>query len=358
MKTKKITFFIQDMYSMGGTERVVSLIANEFAKKYVVEIISLYKRNERVFYNLDSKIEVRNIFEKEFHPIQLYYSYLYSATKKFLKDYKTDIFICAGMGMVGLTIYMGKRAKYIAWEHFNALHGKVGGVMWLGRVIAAKYADGVITLTKKDMNLFIERFKPKAKIHQIYNPTEIAKLSDQYDEESKLIVTVGWINNQKGYDMLVEVAKKVFYKHPDWKWHIYGDGPLKENIISLIEENSLSDNVKLMGRTNKMNELYQKYSMYVMTSRFEGFAMVNIEAHYAKLPIVSFNCNCGPDEIIQDGVNGYLVDCFDIDKMAEKINYLIENPNIRIEMSRNTMLDKEKLQMENVIKEWGKILFS
>ena len=113
-----------------------------------------------------------------------------------------------------------------------------------------------------------------------------------------------------------------------------------------------------MGRTNKMNELYKKYAMYVMTSRFEGFAMVNIEAHYAKLPIISFNCDCGPDEIIQDGVNGYLVRCFDIDMMANKINYLIENPNVRIDMSSNTLLDKDKLQLENIIFKWKKIIFS
>ena len=105
-----------------------------------------------------------------------------------------------------------------------------------------------------------------------------------------------------------------------------------------------------------MNEKYKDYAMFVMTSRYEGFAMVNIEAHFAKLPIVSFNCNCGPDEIIQDGINGYLVDCFDTNQMAEKINYLIENSDVRIQMSQNTSLDKEKLDMKNIIKEWEKIL--
>ena len=358
MKTKKITFFIQDMYSTGGTERAVSLIANRLAEEYEVEIISLYRKNERVFYQMNPKIKVKNILEKELLPIQIYYPYLYMVTKNFFKDYKTDVFICAGMGMVGLTIYMRKKAKYLAWEHFNTLHGKVGGVMWLGRVLSAQYANGVITLTKKDMELFTKRFKPKAKVYQIYNPIEMTKISDDYDGKSKLILTVGWINKQKGFDMLVEVARRVFSKHPDWEWHIYGNGPMQKKIESLITKYSLNNNLKLMGRTNKMNELYKKYAMYVMTSRFEGFAMVNIEAHYARLPIISFNCNCGPDEIIQDGVNGYLVRCFDIDMMANKINYLIENPNVRIDMSSNTLLDKDKLQLENIIFKWKKIIFS
>ena len=76
MKTKKITFFIQDMYSTGGTERAVSLIANRLAEEYEVEIISLYRKNERVFYQMNPKIKVKNILEKELLPIQIYYPYL------------------------------------------------------------------------------------------------------------------------------------------------------------------------------------------------------------------------------------------------------------------------------------------
>ena len=269
---KKITFFIQDMYSTGGTERVVSLIANELAKKYDVEIISLYKKNDEVFYAINKNIRITNILEKEFHPIQIYYPYLCSVTKRFLKDYKTDVFICAGMGMVGLTIHMRKKAKYIAWEHFNALHGKVGGVVWLGRKLASKYADDIVVLTKKDMELITERYHPKVNLHQIYNPIEVIKNEFVYDINSKKIVTSGRITAQKGYDMLTNVAVKVFEKHPDWEWHIYGDGEDKEKIQGLIDCKNIASNLKLMGRTNRMNELYNEYAMYVMTSRFEGFA--------------------------------------------------------------------------------------
>lgn len=225
-----------------------------------------------------------------------------------------------------------------------------------GRKIAAKYADKIVVLTKKDMQMNIDKYRTRSKIVQIYNPIEEIELSDEYSLTSKKIVSCGRMQYQKGFDILVDVAEKVLKKHPDWEWHIYGDGMQKEMLENLIKEKGLEKNLKLMGRTNNMNALYKEYAMFVMTSRYEGFAMVNIEAHFAKLPIVSFNCNCGPDEIIQDGVNGYLIDCFDIDKMAEKINYLIENPDLRVEMSNNTSLDKEKLKMENIIKEWEKIL--
>lgn len=353
---KKITFFVNNIYVIGGVERVVSLIANELSKKYLVEIVSLYKTADNPFFNLNSKIKVSNILNDKIYNPKTHVFYLIGQAKKFLKNYDTDFFIVAGMVNVPLTIFMRKHSKYIAWEHGNAFGIGEGKMPYLGRKLAAKYADKIVVLTKKDMETNIKKFKTANKITQIYNPIEIVELGEEYEAESKKIVSSGRLCSQKGFDILVDVASKVFDKHPDWEWHIYGDGPDKEILEKMIVEKKLKKNVKLMGRTNKMNEKYKEYAMFVMTSRYEGFAMVNIEAHYAKLPIVSFNCNCGPDEIIQDGVNGYLVNCFDIDKLAEKINYLIENPNVRIEMSKNTILDKEKLEMRNIIKEWEKIL--
>lgn len=354
---KKITFFINNIYTDGGTERVVSLIANELAKKYEVVIISLCRTAEKPFYLLDNKVKLYNIMEEETKNLIIDFIKIRKKVKKFFKYYKTDVFVSAGMRYVGLTIFMRKRAKFIAWEHFNSATTKFGNLTWYGRKLATKYADKIVVLTEKDKQNNIKLFKTEeAKIEQIYNPIQVVKLVESYNIESKKIVSSGRICFQKGYDMLVEVAEKVFKKYPDWEWHIYGEGTDRKKIEDLIEKKGLKNNLKLMGRTNKMNQLYKEYAMFVMTSRWEGFAMVNIEAHFAKLPIVSFNCNCGPDEIIQDGVNGYIVDCFDIDKMANSICKLIENPDLRKRFSDNTMLDKEKLKMENVIKKWEKII--
>lgn len=353
---KKITFFIYNMYAAGGTERVVSLIANELAKENEVEIISLYKTDETPFYKLNANIKLKNIFGDKELNYRFKFHYIKHKVKSFLNGYKTDVFISASMKFIPLTIFMRKNTKFIAWEHFNSFTAKFGSMTWYGRCVAAKYAHNIVVLTKKDMENNIRLFKSASKIKQIYNPIELVECEFKYNIDSKKIVSSGRLSTQKGFDMLVDVAAMVFAKHPDWEWHIYGEGLGRKNLERLIEEKNIGQNLKLMGRTNKMNELYKDYAMFVMTSRYEGFAMVNIEAHYAKLPIVSFNCNCGPDEIIQDGANGYLVDCFDINKMAEKINYLIENPSIRKEMSDKTFLDKEKLQMSNVIKEWEKII--
>ena len=354
---KKVSFFVYDIYQMGGIEKVVSLIANELAKNYEVEIISLYKKSNAPFYKLDPKIKVWNILEKQLDPIKLYYPYLMYRTRKALKNLKTDIFICAGMGYVGLNIFMRKRVKYIAWEHSNSLHGKKGGIMWLGRKLAAKYADKIVVLTKKDEKINCEKYNSDGKLFQIYNHIEKTKQYHEYVISSNTIVSVGRLSfYEKGLDYLVDVASKVFDKHPDWKWHLYGEGDDRSKVEELIKEKQIEDKFILKGQTKNMNALYREYSMFVLSSRYEGFCMVNIEAHYAKLPIVCFNVNCGPDEIIKDGVNGYLIDCYDTDAMANKINYLIENEELRQKMSDNTMLDKEKLQIENILEKWHQII--
>lgn len=122
---KKITFFIHGLYKMGGTEKVVTLIANELSKKHQVEIISLHKDFEKPFYKVNDNIKIIDIiYGEELQPIKLYYPYFIYKVRKALKDYKTDVFICAGMADVGLTTFMRKKAKYITWEHFNALEGK------------------------------------------------------------------------------------------------------------------------------------------------------------------------------------------------------------------------------------------
>lgn len=356
---KKITFFIYNMFTDGGTEKAVSLIANNLSNDYEIEIVSLYKNKSNPFYNLNSNIKLINILEEGAPIYKIYSPILYYKVAKSLRNYKTDCFIASNMNYIPLTLFMKRRAKYIVWEHYSsAIITKKRYGYWV-RKLASKLADKIVVLTESDRKENIKKFGTlPTKIKTIYNPIEMKENKQPYDEKSKRIISVGRLVSIKGFDMLIDVATKVFAKHPDWEWHIYGEGSLKDELQKKIEENNMQNNLKLMGRTDKLLELYKEYAMFVLTSRNEGLGMVNIEAHCAHLPIVSFNCPFGPAEIIKEDVNGYLIKCFDIDEMANKINFLIENTEKRIEMSKNTMLDKEKFKMSNVIKEWKEILIS
>jgi len=357
---KKITFITEDISFRAGVERVQAIIANELAKEYDVEIISLFNEKDDNAYRINENVKVTKLFHKiKRKYFKFLYVFLYIYLKFYFRNFRTDVLIVTEVRTFSIFKFMRKKTNLMVWEHLNSYIGKeiVGKFYEIGRKDASKFANKIIVLTDKDKAHYKELYNIKdPQIIRIYNPIEMINQTHKYDINSKKILSIGRISGQKGFDYLVEIAKIVFEKHSDWQWHIYGEGPEKEKIQILINNNKLEKNIILMGQTNQMQNLYKNYSIFVMTSRFEGFPMVNIEAHSAKLPIVSFDCPCGPSEMIIDGVNGYLIDCFDVEKMAEKINYLIENPDIRQKMSDNTSKDKEKLKMENIIEEWKKIL--
>ena len=113
----------------------------------------------------------------------------------------------------------------------------------------------------------------------------------------------------------------------------------------MIKKKGLQNNVFLKGYESKINRLYKEYALFVLTSRNEGMGMVLVEALKAGLPVISFDIKCGPSDVIVDGVNGYLIEPFNIEKMSEKINMLIKNVVKREEFSANA---------ESTLEECGK----
>ena len=188
----------------------------------------------------------------------------------------------------------------------------------------------------------------------IYNAIELPKHDVAYDSNSKTIISAGHHIPIKNFCIIPEIAKKVFEKHKDWKWEIYGgkNGEDYEELKRKIYSYGLEQNIILCDRTDKIYEVYKVSSMYVMTSLMEGLPMVLLEAKSYKLPIVSFDIETGPDEIIEDGVNGYLIKPYDTDEMAKKICELIENAELRKKFSDNAYIGIEKFDKDGIVKKW------
>ena len=176
--------------------------------------------------------------------------------------------------------------------------------------------------------------------------------------ESKVIISVGHIRKIKNFIVIPDIAKKVFEKHSDWCWKIYGTmkGEEYEKLELKIKQYGLQDKIIFMGRCEDMNVEYQKASMYVLTSLQEGLPMVLLEAKSNKLPLVSFDIETGPSEIIRDGINGYLIPSYDISKMTESICCLIADNELRESFSDNAGLDLEKFSSERIIGQWNDLI--
>ena len=141
-------------------------------------------------------------------------------------------------------------------------------------------------------------------------------------------------------------------KYPDWSWDVFGDGDLKEVLQKQINDSGLTANLTLKGQVSDLYDRYREYAFMVMTSRYEGFPMTLIEGAANRLPLVSFDIPTGPDEIIMDGMNGYLIDKNSDGDMINKIIKLMDDTELRENMSDKVYELTKVFSTEKVLEEW------
>lgn len=359
MNKINVCFFSGDITRSGGTERVATLIANKLQKdeKYNISIVSLTERKHKPFFKLDDSIQRFRLYDKEVRGITHILGYIHRL-KTVVKCNKVDVLIDIDgiIDMYAVPVKWMTGVKVISWEHFNYYFHPSQKLRQKVRAFAVKRVDAIVTLTEQDKEYYSQNLKFHCPIVSIHNPVTFTGIDNQYNAESKTIISVGRLTYQKGFDRLIDVAQIVLTKHPDYEWIIMGDGEDSALLQEIINSKKLTDRLKLLGNVNNIDEYYKKSSIFVMTSRFEGLPMTLLEAKYYQLPIVSYDIKTGPRECITDGINGYLIKEGDAKDMAEKIEKLINNREKRICFSKNSLIDVEKFSMEAIIMRWEKLI--
>lgn len=349
---KKRILFTVDTISKSGIVNVVNNIASQLLlnDEYEVGILCTgIEERDRV----SDSLTVYNLDVSKYGRRKKYFK-LIPAIKKFFNNNHFDYVVVSGMEFVPFYYIACKNLniKLIAWEHRNFNSSPTFRLEWIGKRIACKSFDKIVCITKKDEQSYIDYCLDRKKICQIYN-TPFQTYSKGYHNDSKKIITVGYLDEHyKGYDILVEVADIVLHNHSDWTWHIYGQGKDELKIHSNITKHGLDDKLILKGFIDNIKDVYNEYSFFVFTSRTEGMGMVLVEAQLNDLPIVSFDIECGPSDVIEDNVNGYLIKPFDVKQMAEKIEYLISNEEVRQKFSKNSRLHLDEFEKEYVLNKW------
>lgn len=353
----KLCFFIDDITHTGGIERVISLLCDEFAVNHNeldIEIVSQFRSSKTLAYKFPGAT-ITYLSEKDYdakpHSFQRMFRILGNVfnVRKHFKQNSYDVIVGQSYPNNILLFLGGVPMKnVIAAEH--VYYDYYGPVLKKLRLFIYKRCRKVVVLTSKDKACYDKYLRAD---HTCVIPNPVV-LSDIFQSplESKTAIAVGRIQYQKGFDTLVDVFKRVHAKHPDWKVDIYGDGNLRDQLEKQISEANLNGIVNLMGRSNQIYYKLREASFYIMSSRFEGFPMVLIEAQSQGLPIVSFDCPNGPADIIDSYANGILVEDQNKEQLFEGICYMIENPKERRAMGQKALQNVGQYSVSVICKKW------
>ena len=357
----RICFFHAGFSQHGGIERVASILVRSLSKKENIEIhcLSLNFASSLDFYSIPSNVKVDYLFENQINMKKAFIKGGIQRLVKYLKNNKIDVIVACGVIYFPLACISAKLAgvRVISWEHTNPACKNEFALEGLSRSIGARFSDMNVLISQEAMAYYKNHFR-KRKNTVIYNPADnrLFETEDSYQKHSKKLISVGRLAYQKNFQILIDIAEKLLTKHEDWNWHIYGDGEQRAELESLIFDKGLVDRVVLMGNVTDIYERYNQYAAIVMTSRWEGFPMVLIEAAAKGLPMVSFDISTGPKEIIDDGVNGFLVLRDDVDGMVAKLETLINDDELRNKFSASAKHKARSFCVDDIANQWCTML--
>lgn len=372
----KIAYCIFDCSSPGGTERALSIQANYFAEKgdevcIVTTEKPSYQQNS---YNFSKRIKFYNLHinyrevDNSLSPIKI----INRLKKEKVHKKKLSELLCSlkpdiTIGMFGhetsFLYRISDGSKKILEYHFSKHHRKIEFASsvfykkWFAlfrewrKCNFIKQYDAFVILTNKDAKNW-EKLK---NLYVIPNALPfISEITSTCD--NKKVISVGRLSPEKGYDLLIEAWNLVALRHPDWILEIYGNGDEYDKLKSMITKYSLSKNISIHSSIANITEKYIESSIYVMTSHYEGFGIVLIEAMICGLPCISFDCPYGPSEILAEGEDGFLIPANDIAILANKICFLIEHEEVRKEMGYKAHKNAMRYIPTLIMKQWDALI--
>lgn len=213
------------------------------------------------------------------------------------------------------------------------------------------HCDAIVALTRNDA----ASWKKAANTFVI--PNMIENMPEENSIcESHRVIAAGRMTYSKRFDRLIDAWTIIHKKHPDWKLDIYGEGYLKNKVQEQIKAEHLEESVTIHPFTSDILQKYADSSIFAMTSIYEGFGMVLIEAMSCGIPCVAFDCPHGPAEIIRHKEDGLLVKDNQIEEFAASINYLIENAETRKAYGKKARENARRFLPEEIMPQWD-VLF-
>lgn len=343
--------FVLASLGSGGAERVVSLLANKMvARGHQVEIICL-KFND-VYYQTDPRVKVTLAMQQTKNRLtEIFW------LRNYIKKQCPDVVIPFTEGVYCFTILslLGTGIPIIASERLDP--AAMSKTRKLLKRLLLPFADWLVVQTQSIKEYFPKSIQKKTSI--IYNPVNnsvfnLPSLQGRAGERPR-IISVGRLYPQKNQAMMIRAFAKVADEFPDWQLVIYGEGPLRAELESLVSGFKLQDRVLLPGRTEHVVEELRKSKIFCMSSDYEGMSNAMIEAICVGLPVISTKVS-GTNELIKDKETGCLVDLGNEMMLSSAMAFLMGNEKVRKEMSHRNIIKSNKFNQVSIVNEWIELI--
>ena len=332
--------FIINHLNAGGAEKILTILANRFSKKNLKISIAKVSHDEP-FYPLEKKINILHIVDQNYKPLDLIFG-----IKNIVSKIHPDIIISFGTTMNVYSIIASKFSSVpvIVSEHTNFHRAK--NELWRKlRRIFYPFTDMLVVLTEYDHKMY----NYVRNVKHIYNPLELnSKYMDIKRE--KIILSVGRLHKVKGFDLLLKAFSGI--NNSEWKLLILGDGPERSNLELLAQDLKIDKRVSMPGTVKDIELYYKKASIFVLSSRTEGFPGALCEAMGYGCPSIAFDCITGPNEIINNNFDGILVEPENVKELIRQIKDLQCNPEKRIQLGENGKKIIERLNADTITNKW------
>lgn len=365
----KLVYNIPATYNSGGMERVLANKANWLVRNgYDVSILTTDQMARRPFFDFDPRIQFydlginyeenngKSILNKLIHYPFKQWKHK-NALKRILMEQNADVVVSMFGNDASILPGINDGSRTVLEIHFSRFKRQQYGRKGIWKIVddirsrndlkvVSKF-DRFVVLTEEDKGYWGDlqniQVIPNARTFVFDRPAELTE---------KKVIAVGRYCYQKALDRLIDAWSIVCQSVSDWKLYLVGDGEDRVSLQQQIERLGLSDKVILGRAETDMPSVYTDASILALSSRYEGLPMVLLEAQAAGLPIVSFECKCGPRDVLTNGEDGFLVKEGDVETLAAKIRELIIDEDLRRRMGAEAYKNSERFSEEKVMTQW------
>jgi len=355
-RRKRIGFLTGTLNAMAGAERMTATIANGLAERgYEVGVLSLWDKDScfplHPAVTHDNLFDARPSFKRAYIPT-------IAGIRRYVKKHRIDFLVLVDTMLSLFTVpaLAGLDVRQIAWEHCHFDEDLGRRSRRHARRLAAWTCSQIVVLTDRDRSRWMAALRPRGTVNFIPNALPFPMPEQPAARENRTVLAVGRLTHAKGFDVLIEAWGRVAKTAPGWRLRIVGEGEQRLELEALRARLGLDDSVSLPGACQDIASAYREASIFCLSSRYEGFGLVLIEAMAHALPIVSTNCETGPRELLENGKDARLVAVDDAPMLATALSDLIRDPHAAEALGAQGRAKAARYDAEQVIAHWEAML--